>query len=293
MAESAGWEELPAGIREAVERETGEVITAEAAGGGNGPALALVVRTKRNGPLFLKGVREQDVAGASRLELEERVNKSVAGVGPMVRHRFRAAGWYFLAFIRVEGRPAELGPDSPDLAAIAFTLRRMDELRLPDAPVPLLAERFAGHIEPGEAEALAGTHLLHTGMDPDHILIARYGGQAYVVDWSRAALGPAWIDPARTAVRMMEAGRPPADALGWLAGFASWQAAGPAAVKAFVNAMCRYGTATAGEQGAAAANARFRTLLDAVPPGRPGSGRLGRSRRGPGGSADSGRLTRG
>jgi hypothetical protein len=293
VAGTAGWEELPAGMREAVERETGEVSAAEQAGGERGPAVALVIRTKRNGPLFLKAVREQDAAGASRLELEERVNTSVAGVGPMVRHRFRAAGWYGLAFIRVEGRPIELGPDSPDVAPLAFTLRRMHELRLPEAPVPLLAERFAGHIEPREAAALAGNHLLHTGMEPRHILIARYGGQAYVIDWSAAALGPAWIDPACAAVRLMEAGRPPADALGWLAGFASWQAAGPTAVEAFVNAVCRYGTATAGEQGAAAANARFRTLLGAVSPGRPRPGRLGRSRRGPEGSADSGRLRRG
>lgn len=235
MPERVGWEGLPAGLREQVEERTGPVVEAVAVGEERGGSLAAVVRTARQGRLFLKGVRDDDVERAAALGYEQRLNKAVAGVGPAVRHVVRGDGWLVLAFIHVDGRHADFRPGTGDLAAVHSVVKRMARLKAPrGVAVPALVERYAGRLAPGDAELLAGETLLHTDVAPHNVLIGRAGGHAYVVDWARAATGPAWVDPAHAAVRLVEAGQPVDDALGWLATVPAWQRADPAAVRAFV-----------------------------------------------------------
>ncbi|MFI1013364.1 phosphotransferase [Streptomyces sp. NPDC020965] len=256
------WEELPAELRQAIELRTGRVVSARSVTAGLNASAALIITTAGNGRLFLKGVRDDDVAGATALRWESLLNRTVRGVGPTIRHTYRAGGWFCLAFILIEGRHADMGPRSEDLGAIAFTLRQMQKLRAPQTPVPRFAQRFTAHLKPGEAEKLAGSHLLHTDTNPHNIMIGDHGGTAYVIDWAMPAVGPSWIDPAYTAVRLMECGQTPADALAWLSGFPHWRRADPRAVEAFVNVICRHWTETVGERGASASNERFRQLLN-------------------------------
>ncbi|MFI1831456.1 phosphotransferase [Streptomyces sp. NPDC020412] len=258
MPERVGWEGLPAGLREQVEERTGRVVEATTVdeersvdegrsdGEGLGGSLATVVRTERQGRLFLKGVRNDgDVAGdgagdgerAAALAYEQAVNRAVAGVGPSVRHAVRGSGWLVLAFIHVDGRHADFRPGTHDLAAVDSVVKRMARLKAPrGVRVPAFAERYADRLAPRDAELLAGETLLHTDVRPRNVLIGHAGGHAYVVDWARAATGPAWVDPARTAVALMAAGQPVDDALGWLATFPAWRRADPSAVRAFVSA---------------------------------------------------------
>ncbi|MFJ6659487.1 phosphotransferase [Streptomyces sp. NPDC091377] len=261
MTERVPWEELPAALREAVEARTGPVVTSEVVTSGFNCALALVAETRRNGRLFLKGVRTSDAAGVAALLWEERINSAVGGVSPTVRYRFETGGWLCLAFIHINGRHVDYGPGTRDLVPLAHTMRQLRHLRTPAFPVPQLADRFAGHLTPREAEALRGTHLLHTDTNPHNVLIS-HPGHAYLVDWALTALGPAWVDAAYTATWMMCFGQTPEATGAWLSGIPSWQHADPRAVEAFVAGTCREFTAGVGDQDSAASNARFQALLD-------------------------------
>jgi hypothetical protein len=262
VIERAEWGDLPAELRTAVEARTGKVAAAEGVEEGLNCSAALVLRTARNGPLFFKGVRHADEPGMAALRCEERINPTVGGISPTVRYRFDAGGWSALAFAHIDGRHADLGPRSKDLDAVAFTLKRMHDLRSPSFSVPQFADRLRKFCEPGEAEHLAGNHLLHTDANPHNIMIGHHGGDAYVVDWAMPAIGPVWVDPAYTAVRLMECGQSPDDALSWLDGFTSWRQADEQAVRVFVDATCRHWAATVGKGAAEPSNARFRYLLE-------------------------------
>ncbi|GLF97477.1 phosphotransferase [Streptomyces yaizuensis] len=263
MTERVGWEDLPDDLRKAVEARTGPVLASGSVTSGFNCSVALVLHTHRAGRLFLKGVRTSDDAGVAGLRCEERINAAVGGIGPTIRYRFETTGWVCLAFAHIDGRHVDYGPGTRDLEAVARTLRRMHRLRTPRVPVPQLPDRFAGHLRPGEADALRGTHLLHTDTNPHNVLIDE-GGHAHVIDWAMPALGPAWVDAAYTATWLMTFGQDPGEAMTWLSGIPSWQQANPPAVEAFVTATCSEFTASVGEAAAAASNSRFRHLLDAL-----------------------------
>ncbi|MFJ1592927.1 aminoglycoside phosphotransferase [Kitasatospora albolonga] len=270
MFERVRWEELPTELRDAIEADTGEVTESKVISEGLNCSVALMVRTKKHGPLFLKGVRENS-AGVYPLRQEEEVNTVLDGISAQLRYRFRLAGWFCLAFGYVDNaRHADMTPGSHDLGAIESVLNWMQQLTFSNPlpfgrfqfVVPPLADRFEGFIEADEARSLKGNNLLHTDTNPHNVLM--YGPQqnrACVVDWAMPAIGPDWVDPACTAVRLMENGHTPAAALKWLGGFPSWQYADPRAVKAFVDATCRQWTARVGERDARYSNANYAALL--------------------------------
>ncbi|MGV9312561.1 phosphotransferase family protein [Streptomyces sp. NPDC003691] len=263
MIERVRWEELPAELRAAIEKRTGEVDAVETVNTGFNCTLAFRIHTRRNGLLFLKGVRLSDEKGMTGLLCEERINRAIGGIGAMIRHRFEVAGWVCLAFVHIEGRHIDYGPGTPDLGHLTAVLHMMHRLKTPAFPIPQLADAFAGYLKPGEAEALRGTRLLHTDMNPHNVLIGR--GQAYVVDWAMPALGPPWVDAAYAATWLMSYGQPPEDALAWLNGFASWRQADRAAVETLVEVTCRKSTERLGVKDSARSNSHFQHLLDALP----------------------------
>ncbi|MFD8934675.1 phosphotransferase family protein [Streptomyces sp. NPDC059578] len=261
MTERVEWDELPAELRDAVEARTGPVIGTETVTSGFNCSVALKVRTREDDTLFLKGVRTSDTVAVAGLRCEERVNSLVGGISPSIRHGFEAAGWRCLAFAHVDGRHVDYGPGTGDLEALARTARRMHQVRTPAFSLPQLADGFAGHLRPGEADALHGTHLLHTDTNPHNVLIDR-AGDAYVVDWAMPALGPVWVDAVYLAVWLMAYGQPPEDAVAWLNGFDVWRQADRRAVETFVDVTCRHWTDRAGEKDAEPRNADFRRLLE-------------------------------
>lgn len=266
MTERVEWDALPAEFRSAVEARTGSVVASVSVTSGYNCSLALDVRTRNSGRLFLKGVRVSDDAGMAGLLCEERINSVVGEVGPTVRYRFESAGWLALAFVHIEGRHVDYSPGTSDLDAVTLTARRMRRLRTPTGPVPQLSDRFADYLRPGEADALHGTHLLHTDTNPHNILICAHGGHAYLVDWAMPALGPPWVDAAYIATWLMAFGQTPEAALTWLAGIPSWQHADRTVVETFVEVTCRRWTARMGDADAAGSNAEFRHLLDTPRP---------------------------
>ncbi|MFI1015297.1 phosphotransferase [Streptomyces sp. NPDC020965] len=259
------WEDLPSVLRAEIARRTGKVRAVEPVTGGITCPLTLVIHTAREGRLFLKGVRDDDGPGLAALRREEELNATVTGAGPAIRHTFHAGGWRCLAFAHIPGRTADLSPGSPDLPAVTTTIRRMTGLRPPGSvALPTLASTYAGVLAAGEAELLHGGQLLHNDLHPHNIVVSG-AGKAYVVDWAMPCLGPAWADPANTAVRLMESGHSPDDALAWLDAFPVWRRADRRAVETLVAVECRQLTASVGKDGAAASNARFQQLL-AHPP---------------------------
>ncbi|MFI5941231.1 phosphotransferase [Streptomyces uncialis] len=266
MTERVEWGALPVKFRSAVEARTGPVIASASVTSGFNCTLAMDVRTRNSGRLFLKGVRLSDDAGMAGLLCEERINSVVGDIGATVRYRVEAAGWLALAFIHIDGRHVDYSPGTTDLDAVTHVMRRSHGLRTPPFPVPQLSDRFAGHLKPGEVDALHGTHLLHTDTNPHNILISNHDGHACLVDWAMPALGPAWVDAAYTATWLMAFGQTPDDANAWLSGIPSWQQADRIAVETFVRVTCRQAVAQVGERGAATSNAQLRHLLDTPRP---------------------------
>lgn len=264
MNDRVGWNELPLGLRTLVEMAVGQVIRTDSVEDGLNRSLATRIDTAGGGRLFLKGVRDDDPEQSAALGCEDALNEHVLGVTPPVLYRFRAEGWYCLAFGFVDGRYADLGSGSGDLGAVAAALRGLRSVPLPGLPVPDLAERFAGHLDRAESASLKSRCLLHTDLNPRNILIDGRTAAAWFLDWAMPAAGPPWVDPAYVAVRLMECGQPTGDALAWLSGFTSWRDADPCAVKAFVDGTCRERTARIGERDAESGNKRYRALLSGV-----------------------------
>ena len=259
MEPHVDWGALPAGVRQAVQTRIGEVISAETVAEGITCRTALILTTSKR-RFFVKGVPIDDFPPLDAQFTEVGINSGVQRVSPAVRWEAISDQWHLIAFDYVDGRHADLGPGSADLRTVARLLKRAQACRPPEGyRVPALAARYRQFLRPGDAEALAGTALLHTDTNPHNLLITEQRG--YLVDWAMPALGPSWVDPAQTAVRLLESGCTPAQARAWLSGFPDWERAPREARERFIEVICRNWTAKVGEKGAEPSNARFRSLL--------------------------------
>lgn len=254
------WSELPSVVRVAVSAHVGAVLEAEPVVHGLACHMAAVLGTA-DGRVFVKGVSAGDAEGMAGQGWETAVNPLVAGVAPLMLARVTAGGWDVLIFEFVDGRHADLSPESPDVALVTKALQATQDLAA-GGLAPRLADGFGNQLDDAGRLLLAGDALLHTDTNPRNMLIA--DDRAYLVDWAKVAAGPAWVDVAYLAVRLMEAGWPPADALGWARQFESWRVADPVAVHALVAATCRAWEARVGEAGARPVQRRFQALLARV-----------------------------
>lgn len=258
MEPHVGWDELPSTVRAVVEKNAGRVLSAETVPEGITCRTALILSTA-SARLFLKGALVSDPGSWEAQRTEAAVNAAVGRVGPAMRWEAVADEWHLIAFDYVDGRHADLTPQSRDAAIVADVLKRARCCRVPaGGVVPSLAERYRQVLRPGDSEALEGSSLLHTDTNPHNLLIASQRG--YLVDWAMPAVGPAWVDAAQTAVRLMGYGWEPRDARTWLSGFPEWEDATQANRAAFVRVVTDGATARFGSY-AEEENARFRALL--------------------------------
>ena len=255
-----GWTELPSAVHRAVEAHAGPVVGVEPVADGITCRMAAVLTTA-SGRVFVKGVPGDDDRGVAAQAVEAAINPALSSVAPRLVAQVLAGGWDLLVFEHAPGRHADLSPGSPDLPGVADALDIASETPAPGW-LPPLADRYAPFLDAGQAALLDGGTLLHTDTNPHNLLAA--GGVVTLVDWAMAARGPAWVDVAFTAVRLMEDGHTAADALRWAAGCPAWQEADPTAVEALVAGVCREWEARVGTRSAVASNTRYGALLDAT-----------------------------
>lgn len=250
------WAELPAPARAAVEQHTGPALHVGDVEGGLNCAMAARIRTP-HGDVFIKAVPVGS-KGARQQAHEAVVASWLPPVAPAVIAHTQAAGWDLIATTWINGRHPDLSPGSADLAPIADALAAATEQYPPaDARLPALVDQWAGHATPDEAQLLAGDHLVHADLHDENILV---GDRAWFVDWALSARGPAWIDVADMALRLVEDGHTADDALAWAARIPAWRDAAPAAVAAWVDVSCRHWEALMGPRDARHGVARWRSL---------------------------------
>ncbi|RCH70492.1 aminoglycoside phosphotransferase [Streptomyces sp. SDr-06] len=262
MNSRTDWADLPAPVRAQAVAEVGPVVDWEPVGSGLNCRLAVHLYTEDGSCRFVKGVPEDDAHGVAGQGREVAVSRVAAGVVAPVLWSRLCGGWDLLVFQCVGDQHVDLTAGSRDVDLVAETLHRAQGLKATGLAVPRLAERFEGFLDEDGLRLLDGEALLHTDTNPHNMI--PYLSQVYLVDWAMAASGPAWVDVAYTAVRLMEAGWPAAGALEWAAGFRSWREADPRAVAAFVSASCRQWEAMVGPVDCRPSNRRFEALLTAV-----------------------------
>ncbi|MGW1281617.1 hypothetical protein ACWD4V_32290 [Streptomyces tsukubensis] len=109
-----GWKGLPPGLRAGITARVGAVHHAATVADGLNCRFAATVTTERHGGLFLKGVPDGTSPEAAAIHRETLLNPAVTGVGPGLRYDIRTDGWQVLAFERIDGRHADLGPVHPE-----------------------------------------------------------------------------------------------------------------------------------------------------------------------------------
>jgi hypothetical protein len=223
------WDSLPDAARGAIEAHTGPITSVEPVSGGLNSELAVILHTASE-TTFVKGLRT-DHPRVWTQNQEKAINPYVQSVSPALRWAMDDE-WNILGFDYVPGRHVDYSPGSPDLVKVVDSLRRLQELPCPDAPMKLAERRWASYAD--DPMLFAGDHLLHTEWSPSNILI---GDAASFVDWAWPTRGAAWIDPACWVVWLIASGHTPLSAESWASKILSWSAAPPASVAAFADAQ--------------------------------------------------------
>ncbi|GHH53807.1 phosphotransferase family protein [Lentzea cavernae] len=235
------WQELPAGVREAVQDRVGPVTAAESASAGRNSAFAASLTTAA-GSVFCKGGRAdgpQAVMHRNEAVVNPFLPKELA---PHLLWQVERDGWLLLGFEHVPGRHADLSPGSPDLPLVAGAIEQISTIVPQRAPRRLIAEHWEAALanEPAdEWAALAPRHmrgatLVHSDLNPLNVLVA---GTARVVDWAWWRTGASWIDPAFTVVRLVAEGHDPARAEEWAKQFGGFREAPAEALTAFAASL--------------------------------------------------------
>lgn len=241
MMPRSTWDDLPAAVRAAIERETGPVLGAEIPDAGRNSDFSATLRL-HDDVLFCKGIGNAEGKRGRMHRHERDVNPYLpSAVAPRLRWSTEAAGWLLLGFDRVPGRHADLAPGSPDLPLVADMLGTLArELAHCAANAPRLAEQWArlaawcrlAHDIPADMDDLArgrldvlqewerraielveGDSLVHTDLHSLNIMIGH--GRARVVDWAWSRLGEPAVDVAFLINRLIAAGHTPVAAERW------------------------------------------------------------------------------
>jgi hypothetical protein len=229
------WDDLPEGVRSAIQSRTGLVLKAQTASEGLNCEIAALLYTLTE-KVFVKGLRS-DHPRVWTQQMEAMINPWVLEVTPRLLWRVQADGWDVLGFEHIEGRHADYAPGSRDLPKVAQAMRLLGQIPAPDLPLKRAEQRWAGYVDDESAlELLCGDCLLHTDLNPHNVLV---NGTARFVDWAWPTRGAAWIDPACLIVRLMAAGQSPQEAETWARQVPSWSSGCEQAIDTFAKVSAR------------------------------------------------------
>ncbi|GAA0348008.1 hypothetical protein NE235_10785 [Actinoallomurus spadix] len=233
------WTELPGRLQAAIKDRTGLIHDIQPATRGNHAHIASTLHTA-HGRVFVKAARktspDTDGAEVRALRWEAAVNPYVGEFAPRLLWRAEAGGWLALGFEHVDGRHADYSPGSPDLSALAKTIRSLQRTPCP----PIVKSRVERRWQSTgvDVTSTAGDTLLHTDVNPDNLLLAP-DGRVHLVDWAFVARGAAWVEVGLVIPWLLKAGHSPADAAAWIDQFPSWSRADAAGIDAFSEALAR------------------------------------------------------
>ena len=229
------WDDIPPGVRAAVESRTGPVVKAETASEGLNCEIAAFAYTQA-GCVFVKGLRSDDPSAWTQ-QMEAMINPHVRPVAPRLLWQIETGGWNILGFERIDGRHADYSPGSRDLPKVVQAMRLLGQLPCPGLPLKRAEERWAPYVDNAAAlELLRGDSLLHTDYNRLNVLISH---AAHIIDWAWPTRGAAWIDPACFILRLMAAGHSPPGAEAWARQVPSWHTGSKEAVGTFAAASAR------------------------------------------------------
>ncbi|GAA0967279.1 hypothetical protein [Actinocorallia libanotica] len=217
------WHELPREVRDAVQRELGDVAGIEAISEGLNSDITLTAET-RSGRLFIKGARLDDNLKARQLRREVSINPYVTHLSPKIRLQIERAGWLIVGFDHIEGRRADYSPLSPDIPLVLDLLGRLSETPCPD--IPLRPVDRSAYARPEDLHRFSGEALAHADLNPDNVRITA-DRRAYLVDWARYVRSAPWSDAAAFAMCLMTCGHTPRDAEHILSTLPVWKALEP------------------------------------------------------------------
>jgi Ser/Thr protein kinase RdoA (MazF antagonist) len=157
----------------------------------------------------------------------------VQPIAPRLLWQVDTQGWHILGFEHLNGRAADLSPNSTDLAGIAGVLDLLVGLEAPHNVCRRIDDRWADAAQRAGVgtELLAGDHLLHTDLNPHNILVTDTGTR--VVDWSWPTLGAGWVDTACAALWLIAEGHSPTAAELWASQVEAWAEATTKALDVF------------------------------------------------------------
>ncbi|MDI2130403.1 phosphotransferase [Yinghuangia seranimata] len=236
-APRVAWADLHPRVRAYVEDTVGAVGDSATVWAGFSCDFAAALGTAL-GSFFVKGVPSGHPAVGQQW-MEAAVAPYVTRFSPRLIRHIRECGWDVLVFEYIDAVHADLSPGSRDLPRLAALLTGIGAAEPPGADVPLepVSARWAEYLDPAALRLLAGESLLHTDLNPHNLLSA--GDRAYVVDWATPARGPAWIDVADAAMRLMEQGHTASDAETWARQMPCWRHVTVAEIDALVTAYVR------------------------------------------------------
>jgi hypothetical protein len=188
------------------------------------------------GPFFVKAVRNKPGGRRDSLVRERLVNPHVRPLSPVVLWHAEDDHWMALGFEVVEGRPADFGPESPDLLAIVGSLNQIADLPLPEIAHDWTETRWDGYADPQDVKRFRGDTLLHADINIFNVMV---GDALWVVDWAWPTRGAAFIEPALFTLQLIAEGHTADSAESWASGCAPWVDADPKAIDAFALANQR------------------------------------------------------
>ncbi|MEU5992273.1 phosphotransferase [Spirillospora sp. NPDC047418] len=227
------WSDLPPEVISAVTARTGPIGRVEPAPAGNHADIAATIHTA-DGRLFVKAARktapDTDGPEVRSLRWEAAINPHVTEYAPRLHWTVEAGGWLVLAFEHVQARHADYTPGSPDLNVLIKIIGRLQAHPLPDVLERKRVERRWESM--GDMTSLAGNTLLHADLNPANLLIGD-DNTAYVVDWTFAGRGTAFLEMALLIPWLLKAGHTPTEAEVWVAQFPAWRATSRATIDLF------------------------------------------------------------